>query len=302
MSANETLLKQIKDAIPERIPLVQVNEDDLGPWSISTLKSLEKCPLQFLLTKGLKVKAPEVLTEDSYVTYVGRAAHVWAEHIVRGESFDAAKKIAHEKHFHEVTDKYWHLVEDLTGNMLSFKQRLDDFGARNPIKDMHPELRLGLTKDFKKTDFFGKDVYFRGVIDLPIHLEANDALILDHKLGGDPSWGIRNYKRQLNTYKVMYHFGFRKIRGAQSGIHFLKEGEILTDAYSSKDEIENDFAPSIWMDIKDAVRNVQTVGKFNYGRGTQCSYCNFRQLCENGKRGTAGELQFVIEESKEIFK
>lgn len=296
------MLDQIKKALPEKIPTIQVDEDHLGPWSISTLKSLEKCPLKFFLDKGLKIKAPEVLTEDSYVTYVGRAAHLWLERVTLGDTLDQGLEAAKAEHFHEVTDKYWDKVEDLRGSVSRFQQRMIEFTARTPVKKIYPELKIGITKDMKPTGFFAKDVYFRGVLDLPIHLQSGDLVLLDHKYGGEGTWGLKNYMRQLNSQKVLFHLGQSRLRGAQSGIHFIMNSEVTMAKYVTSEEIETSLARDLFMDIKDAVKVVQDSKVFTHKRGSQCKYCNYRSLCEGGKRGTAGELQFVVEESRKIFK
>lgn len=296
------LLTQISKALPEKIPTIDVSEDGLGPWSNSTIKSLEKCPLKFFLDKCLKIKAPEVLTEDSHVTYVGRASHVWLESVSLGRSIQEGLDIAKEKHFHEVTDKYWHKVEDLKGSVMSFKARMDEFKARHGNITIYPEMKLGITKDLKKTGFFSKDVYFRGIIDLPILLPNKDLVILDHKTGGSGDYGIKNHVRQLNTQAMLFNYAVTPIRGAQVGIHFIAEGTISLNGYQGAEEMLEITSREIFMDIKDAVKNVRDRGSFYYSRGNHCKYCNYREACQDGKRGTSGKLSFAEEASKEIFK
>lgn len=296
------LLSQIKKAVEERIPTVDVSDDGLGPWSNSTVKSLEKCPLKFFMDRCLKIKTPEVLTEDSYVTYVGRASHVWLESISLGDSIQDGLDKAKEKHYHEVTDKYWHKVEELRGSVMSFKARMDEFKARHGDLTVYPEMKLGITKDLRKTGFFSKDVYFRGIIDLPILLPNKDLVVLDHKTGGSGDYGIKHHVRQLNTQALLFHHAVTPIRGAQVGIHFISEGSIKLDPYQPANELLEITARELFMDIKDAVRKVKDAGRFYYSRGTHCKYCNYREMCQNGKRGTSGELAFVEEASKSIFK
>lgn len=281
---------------------IKVTDEGLGPWSISTLKLLEKCPLQFFITKVLKVKPPEVLTEDSYVTYVGRAAHTWLEDVSLGKTLEEGYEKAREKHYHEVTEKYWYKVDEVRGSIAAFKNRIDDFKVKHGDVEVFPELKLGITKDLRKTGFFSKDVYFRGIIDMPVLIHGRDLMIIDHKLGGGADWGLRNYTKQLYSQKVLFHFGRQEVRGAQAGIHFIQNSEVCMGEYRPKEDIENVYARELFMDIKDAVANVNTEGKFKHGRGTQCKYCNFRSVCEGGKRGTAGQLQPIVEESAVIFK
>lgn len=296
------MLTQIAEALEKRIPLIDVSEDGLGPWSISTLKSLEKCPLKFFLDKGLKIKAPEVLNDSSAVTYIGRAAHLWLEKVSLGASLDEGLAAAKEAHFHEVTAQYWERVENLRGSISAFSTRMSDFKIRLGEVEVFPELKIGITKDLKKTGFFSKDVYFRGIIDLPISVANGDLVILDHKHGGSGDFGLRNYSRQLYSQAMLFHYGVKPVRGVQVGIHFIQNSEVMMDKYKGNSHLEGTVAPELFMDIKDAVRNLHAEGKFKYSRGTMCKYCNYKALCDDGKRGTSGKLAFVEDASKALFK
>jgi len=61
-------------------------------------------------------------------------------------------------------------------------------------------------------------------------------------------------------------------------------------------------ARELFMDIKDAVRKVKDAGRFFYSRGNHCKYCNYREACQDGKRGTSGLLQTAEDASSSLFK
>lgn len=54
-----------------------------------------------------------------------------------------------------------------------------------PLDQVHvrAECKLGVTKTGRTTDFFGKDVWLRGVVDAPFLLDQNTAILLDWKTG-----------------------------------------------------------------------------------------------------------------------
>lgn len=297
----DTKIRSAIDTGLNRIPTLDITDKGLGPWSVSTLKTLEKCPLKFFLDKVAKAKPEVVITEDSIVTQVGRAAHYWVELIVQGKPVKEALEIAKQEHIEEVTELYWHKVESLINTMYSFEERMEKFRTTNKILAIQPELKIGLDYDLNKIGFFDRNVYFRGVIDLPILMESGDVVIIDHKYGPDPAWGTRHYQKQFNSYKVLYHQGVTPIRGAQTGIHFMKHNDMVMDSYTPASRIPA-LGESLKMDIKDAVAKVADDGTFNYNRTTMCNYCDFREMCKNGKRGTAGELQFIVDESKPLIK
>lgn len=297
----DSAIRKAVDFGLNRIPTLDVTDVGMGPWSVSTLKTLEKCPLKFFLDKIAKAKPEILMTEDSAVTQIGRAAHYWVEQIVLGRNVKEGLELTEVEHKAEVTDAYWHRVTDLYGSMYAFEERMRTFKENNKIALIQPELKIGLDVNFEKTGFFDKNVFFRGVIDLPILLEAGDVVIIDHKYGPDPAWGTKHYQKQFNAYKVLYHKGVRPVRGIQTGIHFMRCVDLVMDKYTPSTQVPM-LQHSLSMDIKDAVARVADEGAFNYARTTLCNYCDFRDMCKGGKRGTAGELQFIVDESKPLLK
>jgi RecB family exonuclease len=221
------LIQQIIKKEPDSLV---INKDAFGAWSISKLKLLEKCPLSFYLRYVLKIKREGL--PPSLITNVGKAAHRIIELLIMGKSITDCFKIAQKEYSPLITKEEWDAnVATLEYNISEFRQRLDTFEKANPIKRYIQELQIGLTSQFEPTGFFADDVYFRGVIDLGLQTESNDVIIIDHKTGAPSKMGIRNFKTQLDTYKVVYHYGVGKVEGAQSGIHFVKDGQVILDDY-----------------------------------------------------------------------
>lgn len=255
----------------------------LGPWSHSKLKVLKNCPLKFYLQYVIKQK-PEAEPEISVITETGKAAHRILEFVLGGKEIGRAYAATREEYRKTLTDEQWEEnIVSVEYNIQRFKEKIDGFEKAHGIKRILQELRIGCTVDWEPTGFFSDDVYFRGVIDLVIQLKNGDIVIVDHKYGTVSAMGLRNFQDQLNTYKVMFHKGVEPISGAQSGIHHIKEGEIVLDNYADKDEIEDSLLGRIEFSIQGAIDQVQELGFFKHIAGNGCKYCDYRTECKAGK-------------------
>jgi hypothetical protein len=297
------ILTRINDA-EERLEEsggLDYNKYTLGPWSPSKVKMLEKCPYQFYLKYLLKVKPDDDYVQDTAMADVGTIAHRILEHVVLGKSVGDAYRLAKVEHCEvppelqkkgvaNITSAKWaESIEPLEANIITFSEKMEAFKRNNKVIAYHTELRLGVTKDWKKTTFFGKDVYFRGIVDLAIELDTGpgkkpDFLVLDHKHGGGdfgtPS--TRNYQQQLDSYRPMIHYGFKSSSGIQAGIHFIKAGTSAYDKYTPAEEIETSIRKNVEWVIDGAVDRVQELGYFKHIRGSHCQYCEYNDQCKPG--------------------
>ena len=286
-----------KPKISEENMVVNLTPLGLGPWSFSKLKCLKKCPFQFYLKYVLKVK-PAITVEVTLDTLVGKAAHRIIEVLLasKGKTLKEVYDYV-RKEYPSFSDEEWeeHLV-GVEYNITRFKERLDEFAATTPVKRFLQELRIGVTKEYTPTTFFGDDVWFRGIIDLAVQLANGDVIFIDHKYGVPIEAGIRNNKEQLDTYKVLYHYGIEKISGSQSGVHFIKAGDMLLGEYSSRSEIENSLRPRLEHSLNCAVDNLKEIGYFKHIAGNQCKWCEFNEPCK------AKEFITMEKETKKWFK
>jgi len=230
----------------------------------------------------LKVKAPAA--PISVITEVGKAAHRVLELTPSGESVDKILAKVRPEYATTLTDEEWKQVENLEYNIMAFQTRLKSFEVQHPVKRYLHELKIGVTKDWKPAGFFAKDVFFRGVIDFTIQLKNGDALFIDHKTGAPALMGVKNFQKQLNTYKVLFHHGVEPIEGAKSGIHFIRDGEVKMDEYHSVEEIETTLRDQVVSSIDVAVDMIHDQGCFKKTAGpTVCKYCDFAAECKSGK-------------------
>ena len=269
----------------------------LAPWSFSKLKCLEKCPFQFYLKYlvKLKVKVPEM--QGLPLAEIGSAAHKILELTVTGKTITDSFKHAKGSYLEAIGEEYWKShVETLELSISQFMVKLDSFEKANPIKRLLPELRLGVDAEWNPVSFWDKKVFFRGIVDLLVQLENRDGIILDHKTGGGGAYAsLKNYKAQLDTYKVLIHFGLENLNGAQSGIHFIREGQILLDEYADRTEIETRLKDRLLHYITSAIDRVKDIGYFKHIRGNVCQYCEFNEPCKNG------DLLPLEKDSKKYF-
>lgn len=287
--------------LPEVRP--DMTDEGLGPWSVSKLKTLQQCPLQFYLRYIVKFRPPEKpLDEDGLLTQWGKASHEVLDYVARGLSVDAAyqrvevesKKYLPEEHFGPVRENRFSIEQ--------FWQRIQDFKIRHKVKAIHPEMKVGVTKDFEKAGFFDDDVWFRGIIDLALELENGDVVVIDHKRGPNPDWGgTKNYRFQLDTYLPLFHYGIKPVNGGVTGVNFINHGKTILDDYTKLDCIENRIPKEIKFYTETAVESVVEKGGFHHKRGNQCKYCDYSELCKGGKRGTSGELEKFASASEQLI-
>lgn len=271
----------------EQIP--ELTLEGLAPWSYSKYKSLKKCPFQFYLKYILKIQVPETLQgeSDPLSANVGKAAHSILENVLLGKTVDKSFENTKKEYVVEkklLTQEQWvEKVETLTYNITRFKERIEAFEIKTPIKRILTELRIGVDRNYQPTGFFSKDVFIRGVIDLVLMLDSLDALIIDHKTGGGQG-GVRMYEEQLDWYKFLLHFGIEKVTGAQTGVHFIGEGEIKMANYSPAEDIENTIKNSLEMSLEGAIDMLKEKGYFKHIRGYYCKWCEFDNLgCKSGE-------------------
>lgn len=297
-----TQQEELREAL-ERVELVtDISTTGFGAWSVSKLKTLEKCPLQFFLQYCVKLAIiGEEDPDDVLNRNAGTALHRMLELMFEGHTFAEAEAQAKEENLAAVTPERWAFVEKHYPNLQSFRRRMGVFEENHPISEIEPELKLAVTRDYKPTGFFSDDAYFRGVIDLPVGLTNGDAVVIDHKRGGSPAYGLKYHQAQLSTYHLLYHFGHRPVRGMQSGIHFMEAGAVVMGKYVSGKNIE-DLLPQ-WLDakIETAVQNVTDAQAFYPVKGTACTYCNFKPLCRAGKRNTCGDLEDIRQAAMKLF-
>ena len=175
----------------------------IAPWSFSKIKAFEQCPKQFYHEKILK-EYPFVETEA--ILY-GNAFHTAAEEYIR-DGKPLAKKFEYAQ------------------NML------DSLNAKKGEKLC--ERKLGLTENLEPCDFYAKNVWFRGIIDLLIvDEETHTAWIIDYKTGKNAKYAD---KGQLELMALAVFVHFPEVRKIKAGLVFVVSNTLIKEQYDEHDE------------------------------------------------------------------
>lgn len=257
----------------------------LGPWSISKVKLLGKCPFQFYLKYVLKLKLPEDVPgrTDTQSADIGTAAHLILEHVMQGKALPRAYALAKAEFVpSKLTEEVWtDKVVTLEGNIEAFKVRMDAAEAKYKIKRVLTELRVAVTEQWEPTGFFSKDVFLRGVIDLVLVLENGDVLIIDHKTGGGEG-SLKPYQDQLDGYKVLYYYGVEAVTVARTFIHFIAAGDIRASTQSTEEDITGKLRDVLRFTIDGVVDGLNETGFYKHKRGPYCKWCDYDGVCKPG--------------------
>ena len=307
---SETPISDLVDQAVERVQTLDldVSNKGFGTWSHSRLKQLMNCPLQFLLKTVLKISyelshVERENNDQQYLRFIGLAAHKVLEDMVVGVSFEDAILRQEEEFKPLMGEERWKEMYGLKDNLESFCYRLHRFDMQHSIRKLTCEQQLAVDAEWNAVNFHSKNAFFRGILDLSVHLENNDVALFDHKNGGSAKYGIRNYELQLKTQSLLFVAANREVKGTIPFIHFIQEGDVAGGrTYYPRDQVLNEFTKTLHSCIDGALENLKTSAKFRHRAGNYCNYCDFQPICRGGKRGTANLLEPVVEKSKVFFK
>ncbi len=251
-------------------------------FSPSKLKVLQKCPLQYYLKYIVKYTPEITPTNDTTARDAGKTLHSILELAVKGIELD--KAVSASKEINEIDEAFWEAnVAPHLENVETFLTKLEKFNNAHGIVKIQTELKVGVTRDWKKTTFFDPNVFMRGVIDLLL-VGTDRAFIIDHKKGGNSEWGLKNYMDQLNVYKPFTLALYPDIEFVAAGIHFIEEGAVsLEPDFSPKEHIVKSIIPLIEYNVSEAEKAVRETGYFKHYRGPHCKYCDFNDDCSAKK-------------------
>lgn len=210
------------------------------PWSYSSLQSFETCPRRHNLTKITKV----IVEPTSPAMAAGRAVHKAMEDGVGGKAIPAAYG-----HFRPIIDR-----------------------IRAAPGQKQTEQKWGLTRNLLKTDFFAKDVWVRGVLDLAI-VRPKIGIILDYKTG--------KVKQDADQLKLFAGAGFALypfMERIKTGYAWLDHNQITSEEYTRED------APLIWQEFLPRIERMQRAeaeGEWQPKPSGLCGWCPVgRAKCE----------------------
>lgn len=217
-------------------------------WSYSSIKTFQSCPKKYY---HLKV-AKDVKEAPSEIMLYGIDAHKAAELYVS----DSA---------------------ELPARYEFMRAQLDKLKAMDG--DKYCEYRFGLTESMEPCDFFAKNVWLRGAIDLLIiNKERGTARIVDYKFGKSKNADAS----QLQLMSLAIFKLFPEVTKIKAGLLFCAEDKFMPSAYSMDD------ASNMWMNWLPEVNRLETAhktGVWNPNPSGLCkAYCPVISCAHNGKR------------------
>ena len=212
------------------------------PWSYSSLSAFETCPRRFKLTRLTK----EVVEPQTEATLHGNLVHKALELATKGTQ--------------QLPEKYG-----------QYQPIIDRVTAR-PGKRL-VEFKFGLTKNLRPAEFFGKDVWVRGVIDFGL-LTTKTAVALDWKTGKPKSDAD-----QLKLFAGVMLRTYPYLEAVKTGYVWLAYNKVDTQTFKQAD------APEIWGEFAVRVHRMELALKNDdfppRPSGLCASWCPVgRKLCE----------------------
>jgi hypothetical protein len=139
------------------------------------------------------------------------------------------------------------------------------------------EHKMGLTAELKPCDFFGDDVWFRGVADLLI-LDNDVARIIDYKTGKSAQYAD---VKQLELMALAVFKHFPEITKVKAGLAFLVSNDFVKASYKKESESE---AWLKWIQETDRLQSSHDNDVWNAKPNFTCrKFCSVKTCEHNGK-------------------
>ena len=217
-------------------------------WSFSALKTFQSCPKKYYHLKVLK----DVKEQPSEIMLYGIDAHKAAELYIANN-------------------------QELPGKYEFMRKQLDKLKELDGEK--HCEFKFGLTKEMQPCDFFAKDVWLRGAIDLlVVNTEKGIARMIDYKFGKSKNADMS----QLQLMSLAVFKMFPEIKKVKAGLLFCAEDKMMPVQY------EQDKAPVMWMDWLPEVARLEASYENNVWNpnpsGLCKAWCPVVSCLHNGRR------------------
>lgn len=267
-------------------------------WSMSRIKTLETCPLQFYLSYIVKLRHMDE-SQDTTERDLGTTIHYLLEMMQAGHSIAEAYDLTEAKYYTTVGADNWHRIIDMLPSVRKFNRMMHDKDESNNFDYVEPEMMMAVDKEFNNVDFRSSDAFFRGVVDYTAR-RGRESLIIDYKKGGQ-GFLTKYHTPQLNSYLLLDYYCNGGFDFGQSYIYYVEAGELSRGPRIEGPMIESHTRPWLENKIETAITTVEDAGYFGYKRGNMCKYCDYADLCKDGKRGTAGKLTKYEIESKGVL-
>ena len=217
------------------------------PWSYSKIKNSELCPL-----KHFECEIAKNFSDDN-------EANKWGDQVHKGLAHACAGRA------------------DLPTTMKDYQPWV--YRVRAGAGDTLVEQKYALTRDLKPTEYFGKDVWFRGIADI-VKISGVAALALDWKTGKLDN--VDSIQLMLMATCIFaHHSQLQKIR---TKFIWLKEG----DGIATTEDYTREDIRAAWVPLLERVQRYQHMVRaehFPPKPGRLCArWCPVKSCQYNGKR------------------
>ena len=179
----------------------------VAPWSYSKLKKFENCPKQYYHT---------VITKE----YI--------------ESFESDAML-YGTEFHTAAEYYMRDGTKMPAKFDQFVGMMEALAEKEGVR--YCELKMGITEDLAPCDFFGSDVWWRGIVDLLI-VDGAEAYIVDYKTGASTKYADVG---QLELMSMAVFKQFPGIKLIRAGLLYVVTEDLIRETYTIDD------APGLWL-------------------------------------------------------
>lgn len=228
----------------------------LPPWSYTMLDQFANCPRQAYHRYILKEKGPETEAQR------------------KGNELDRAMEDRLTKG--TPLPEEWQKYEGYAASLKAV-----------PDVQLYAQLKLGIKRDFTPSDFFGPDVWGRGVLDVALvkrrtSSSANTAIITDWKTGksneGKP-WSNGGLQLKIFALLLFCHFpGLDKITALNLWLRDMKPGNVYNFLRKDRAELWKEVLPKVM-----AVEKAFATGNWPEAPGPLCGYCDVTACKYNRK-------------------
>jgi hypothetical protein len=215
-------------------------------WSYSSLDLFKQCPHKYYRLRVAKdIKEPE---SDAMI--YGKEVHLAAEEFIR-DGKPVPEKYAFMRELLEP-------VRKITGQHLC-------------------EYRLGLTRALEPCEFFGKDVWWRGIPDF-LAVDGEKATLLDYKTGKSSKYADT---KQLDLLALAIFKHFPEVETIKAGLLFVVANDFIKTKY---ERAKHEKTWVQWLEDTHRLEKSYEVNVWNPKPNFSCkAWCVVKDCIHNGK-------------------
>lgn len=216
------------------------------PWTYSKVKGFATCPKQF-----------------------------YARYIEKSLPFVETEATKYGNEVHDAFEHYFKSNQPLPAKLQHYQPTMDALQRKSGEKIA--EYAFGLTEELEPCNFFAKDVWVRGKIDLTI-VDGDTARVVDYKTSKSSRYADLD-QLELMSMAVFKHFP--DVKHVKAALIFVVAKDMVTAEYSAEDE------QALWLKWIKRVRAMEDayeVGVWNPNPSGLCkAWCDVMDCPHNGK-------------------